>query len=311
MTGGTGNPLFDFWLNNQSRMFEAQSDWFQRQSGAPSQSAQESETWSNFQDIWAGSESRFHDWIQSSQEWFSAQQSSTENAGAAEALTCMLDPRQFMKFASDTLGLMFSKLADGPDFADMGVLEKRFLKVGRDWESFREACQHYQEVLSAAWARAWQQYTEAFVGTDSDNTAGAGEWLERWLEIADRELVATLRSAEYLEAQQRLFRAGTTYKVRQDHVIEQWCDALGMPSRSEVDDLHRMVYELRREVRSLQQELAELRKPSAPRNGALEQQDKPAVRQKKPTAQRKKTSVQQQNKGRPAGSAAGPREKRG
>ena len=54
-------------------------------------------------------------------------------------------------------------------------------------------------------------------------------------------------------------RAGVEIKARQRETAENWCDTWQMPTRTEVDDMAKIVHELRREVRKLKREVATLK----------------------------------------------------
>ena len=70
--------------------------------------------------------------------------------------------------------------------------------------------------------------------------------LDRWLVIANDELIRTQRTDEFLKAQRELLAAGVTYRLKERELVEVWCETHSIPTRTEVDDLHRTVHELRR-----------------------------------------------------------------
>jgi len=80
--------------------------------------------------------------------------------------------------------------------------------------------------------------------------------IDQWLKIANEKLLDTQRSPEFLDAQKQLFKAATQCKEQQNDMIESWCEYVGLPSRAEVDDLHKKVHELTREVRKLKTKLS-------------------------------------------------------
>ena len=73
--------------------------------------------------------------------------------------------------------------------------------------------------------------------------------LDRWLVIANDELIRTQRTDEFLKAQRELLSAGVTYRLKERELVEVWCETHSIPTRTEVDDLHRTVHELRGQVR--------------------------------------------------------------
>ena len=72
-------------------------------------------------------------------------------------------------------------------------------------------------------------------------------------------MLETQRSPEFMDAQRRMMRAGVEIKARQRETAENWCDTWQMPTRTEVDDMAKIVHELRREVRKLKREVATLK----------------------------------------------------
>jgi hypothetical protein len=75
--------------------------------------------------------------------------------------------------------------------------------------------------------------------------------LDHWLAVANEELTRTQRTDEFLDAQRKLLRAGVDYRLKERELVEIWCETHSIPTRTEVDDLHRTVHELRRQVRAL------------------------------------------------------------
>ena len=142
-------------------------------------------------------------------------------------------------------------------------MEKKFLKSGQDWLALCDASENYQSVLASAWNRAFKLYAEEFSEQSTAKKLDSKDLLQRWLEIAESELISTLRSTDFLEAQRNFFKTGTAYKVKQQELTELWCEAHGMPTRSEVDELHKIIYELRRDIRSLSQGLKQVAGPPA------------------------------------------------
>jgi hypothetical protein len=75
--------------------------------------------------------------------------------------------------------------------------------------------------------------------------------LDLWLATANTRLLEMQRSNEFLEAQRRLLSASMDYRLKLREMAEELCELYQVPGRSEVDELARLVHELRREVRAL------------------------------------------------------------
>jgi hypothetical protein len=48
-----------------------------------------------------------------------------------------------------------------------------------------------------------------------------------------------------------------TYRIQQQALMDVWMKALNMPLRSEIDEVHKTIYELRKEVKSLKKTIAQ------------------------------------------------------
>ncbi len=259
----TGNPIFDIWLNNQEQFLNAQQQWLKP--GA-TQGAKIPNTNpfinADFLDrsmqSWQQCEQQYKHWMKVAENWVggSKENASSEEDYSAQALTHMLNPTTFMQSGFEMIDQVFSKLVNGPEFADIGMLENKVMKTGQEFQEFREAGQRYQEVISGAWLRAYQHFSDEFFDRMKNEDIGSEETLQRWLKIADEEMVSTLRSQEFLDAQRELFATGTASKIKYREFAELWCEAHTIPTRSEVDDLHKIIHELRREVRAMKRQLS-------------------------------------------------------
>ena len=257
----SGNPIFDLWLNNQQQFLDAQSEWM-KPAKSPENPFMNADFLDRSMKSWQQCEEQYIHWMKAAENWVSAsagQQKAGDKGGeqdyASQALTYLLNPTTFMRSGFEMMDSVFRKLVNGPEFADIGMLEKKMMKSSQDWQAFRDASHRFQEVISAAWMRAYQHFSDEFFDRMQDENVSTEESLQRWLKIADEELVATLRSPEFLAAQKDLFATGTAYKLKYREFAEMWCEAHTIPTRSEVDDMHKLIYELRREVRALKRKI--------------------------------------------------------
>jgi class III poly(R)-hydroxyalkanoic acid synthase PhaE subunit len=269
------NPFFDAWVSSSEQMIRAQSNWFAKADG-PAESADVSDVVAHAKQNWDQCETQFNSWVTASEQWFPKnmgmpQDSSASSAGepmdAFEKLKLMLNPATFLSSGIDELNQVFQRLADGPDFADIGVLEKKFMRTGQDWSNLCNANAEYQTVIATAWGQAFDRYLKEQAAEPQSDTVDLDEMMQRWLKVANESLIETQRSDEFLAAQRKLFKTNTQYKLKQREIIEAWCEAYTMPTRSEVDDLHRMVYELRRELRQLKKQAQQSKKEAPQRVG--------------------------------------------
>jgi hypothetical protein len=76
--------------------------------------------------------------------------------------------------------------------------------------------------------------------------------LALWVDTANTTLLETQRSETYLESQREILKASTDLRLAQQELAAFYSEVFGYPTRTELDDVHRTVTELRRELRALQ-----------------------------------------------------------
>ncbi len=256
----TGNPLIDAWWQGSEQALRAQSDWLSSLSSMNS-SADVSEFLDGAKESWEKCEQQYQAWLSAMQEWSTYESFSADVEGSydksLDALKLLLNPKTFFNSGINELDQVFKRLLETPDFADFGVFEKKFMHISKDWYAMREASTEYQTVIFKTWSEAFNLFTAEFSEKQKDSPPQPKEALEQWLNTANDFLVNMQRSDEFLNAQRKLVNASTEYKLRQKNIVEEYCEALSIPTRSEVDDLHHTVYQLRREVRTLKRQLTD------------------------------------------------------
>ena len=258
-SSNTGNPFFDAWWAGSEQVLRAQTEWFSMTPDMNDPSNTEA-FFDSTKHNWEKCEQQFQAWSSAVAEWFEQvddNQQGTDYSSSFDALKSMLSPSAFLNSGIAELDLVFQRLAEGPDFADFGVFEKKWLRINNDLNSMRIASAEYQTVISRAWLEAFQTFTSELVEDQKTQALPPKDLLQRWMDTANHLLVDMQRSEDFLTAQRNLLTASTEYKLKQKEIIEVWCESMTMPTRTEVDDLHQIVYQLRRELRDLKKQITE------------------------------------------------------
>lgn len=251
MTTATGNPFLDAWMEAGRRFVESGSSAWP--AGDPSSLT---EFANNAEENWQLCQRQAADWVKALSRWLDTG-GETESGGTAdETLRRMLDPTRFLFAGTDAINQAIRRLVEGPEFADIGTLERQVLKATREWLTLREASSAYRAVTAGAWSRAFKTFTQEMAKSPNALAEGYRPVLDRWLAIANEELIRTQRTDEFLRAQRELLAAGVAYRLKERELVEIWCETHSIPTRTEVNDLHRTVHELRGQVRALRAELA-------------------------------------------------------
>ena len=196
----------------------------------------------------------------------------------AAVLGRIADPRQWLVGPSD-MDEALSRMAEGPRLADLFDLERRYAKVASAWVQMRRRALEHNAVVLEAWLRAGKRFAEELgghVGAENQSL-DSKRVLSVWTEIANHELLQTQRSEPYLRTQREMIRATTELRIAQQELVEHLGRQYGFPTRTELDDLHRTVTELRRDLRRLRR--ASRAAPAAPVPiASSETEPKPAKR---------------------------------
>lgn len=179
----------------------------------------------------------------------------------------MIDPRSWMAGTGeidDVLGHM----AEGPRFADLWEVERRYARVLQAWMNVRRRGLEHSAVVLEAWLQAGRRFTEEMAGRAGTGvpTPDPKATLALWTETANRQLLETQRSEPFLQTQAAMIRASTELRLAQQELVEHFGRQFGFPTRTELDDVHRTVTELRREMRAMRrgQRMAASAKQVAP-----------------------------------------------
>jgi polyhydroxyalkanoate synthesis regulator phasin len=259
------------WLEGQSKLADAMGE--AQKQGAGSAEA--------MQDLWRS-------WFSLGSAFGQAMPSiSGSGKVAGETLGRMMDPMSLMLVGGSQVGETIRRMTEGPRLADLGSIERRMGRLMEGWLAVQAAARAYEAVVAGAWSEATRRYGSemAELQRSGKAPADAKAALRSWLDTANRTLLETHRSPKFLEAQGELLRKGMEFLLVEREVVEAMVERAGLPTRSEIDEVHRSLHDLKRRLRAL--ETAAF-KPEAKAEQAAAKVAKPArkVAGRKPAAGR-------------------------
>lgn len=146
----------------------------------------------------------------------------------------------------------------------------------------QSALREYQLLLGQAWLDAFAALLHRLV-----TLAQAGKPLETprqlldlWVEVADAGFLQLFHSPAYAAAQGKLVNSNMALRQQQRELTEIWLRQHDLPTRSDLDEAHHNIYELRKEVKALKKALSQLQNSTS---------SEPAAPTKGPRGRRKKT----------------------
>jgi len=168
-----------------------------------------------------------------------------------ELLQKIFDPREWLN-ATGYMDETVRRLSEGPKFADFGHIESKLVTLMGAWGELRIASIEQQTHVLAAWTKAATEFATKLNEAASKGTSlgSRSDIVAIWVEIANRHQLEMQAMPAYLENQRKLLRASSDLRLAQHELADLYGEVLGWPTRTEMDDLARMVSELRRELRA-------------------------------------------------------------
>ena len=187
------------------------------------------------------------------------------SGAASEMLERIANPRYWLA-GTPEMDDVLARMVDGPRLADLFDVERRYGNVMRRWTELRRTGFEHQRVLLESWMQTSQKFMTELAGRSSAD----GKPLEvkqvvaLWTEIGNRQMLETQRSEAFLRSQRDTIRASTELRIAQAELSEHIGKQYGLPTRSEMDDVHRSMTEMRRELRRVRRELDTLKQAKPP-----------------------------------------------
>ncbi len=170
---------------------------------------------------------------------------------------------RFWNAYDKTLGRMM----DAPTMGYSRELNRKVLQGFDAWLELRRADMNYQLVISNIWTQTFDLVMQSLVEKAQNNQSPQTlkDMTNLLIGIADDVFVREFAQPAYIEAQGKLLNSTMAYRLRERALLEAVMESYGLPTRTELDETHQTIYEMRREMRELKKELKALKaKPATP-----------------------------------------------
>jgi polyhydroxyalkanoate synthase subunit PhaE len=173
---------------------------------------------------------------------------------ADETLQRFINPMSQALMGGSQIGETIRRMTEGPRFADLGTIERRMARIMGLWFQAQKATGAYEAVIATAWTQAYRRFLDELRARHDarEMVLKPRDILKLWLDIANQTLLETHRSAKFLEAQAAMLRQGMDLVLAERQMIEFMVEPAGLPTRSEIDEVHHSVQDLKRRVRTLE-----------------------------------------------------------
>lgn len=221
----------------------------------------------NMAELW---QTYMQQWQNFSMPWMNAMQNAMPMmgptmAGDTNALT------QMTALYWDAFQHTFGQMLQAPGIGYTREFDEKQRAAFAAWLDYQQASYEYQVVLADTWVKAFEQLMQQVLTMQQsgEEIEGLRAFIMRWSNTADEIFKDIFRSDAYVEVQSRLVNALMEFRLKQRMVNEELLDIMDMPTRSEIDEAHRRIYELRREVKALKRHISQLQEqPKAARKSS-------------------------------------------
>ncbi len=151
-----------------------------------------------------------------------------------------------------TMAAMSGLMGNTPHLDNLFGMDKKVAAFLEAATALTAANAELQALISRNWLEAYQRFSTGGNGA----TTAFGDSVDQWFNYANDAMLQLQRTTEFLEVQRKYINASTEYRNRYRELMEVFQEKNNMPTRTEIDDLSRTVYELKRELRSLKRQMS-------------------------------------------------------
>ncbi len=153
----------------------------------------------------------------------------------------------------------FGSVLQSPSLGYSREFNNKLLKGFDAGINFSKASFDYQVVLLDVWLKAFEELMRELASTEEkgETVQNWQQFLQVWSSVFDRVFAQTFRSENALKVQGNFLNSSLRYRLYQQQLMEVFLKMYDLPTRSEVDEIHHSIYELRKEIKSLRKALEE------------------------------------------------------
>ncbi len=236
----------------QSVLSDFSNQWYQQLVGGPAGFAGASK---DINELW-----RFYmaEWQKMGQPWMQSfgqtpWQFSQAMTGAGSELG------ELSRLHWDAYERSFGRMTEAPMLGFNRDLMVKLASGFDVWVEFRKASADYHVLLAKTSAKAFEQVMKEMVAISErgEKIESVRTLMNLWMDTIDQSFTKLYKTEEYLNVQRNMSNAVMKYRMKEQEIVEVMMKMFNLPTRSELDDAYRSLYELRREVKAMKKALKE------------------------------------------------------
>ncbi|ACK68961.1 poly(R)-hydroxyalkanoic acid synthase, class III, PhaE subunit [Gloeothece citriformis PCC 7424] len=152
----------------------------------------------------------------------------------------------------------FGSLMQTPLLGLPREFNRKLLEGFEAWRNLYRASIDYQLVLGDIQIRSFEALMKKLV-TLAEQGKPVKDWREFqtiWSQVADDVFALAFSEEKNLKIRGNFLNSLNAYRLQQQELMEVYLRLMNLPTRSEIDEVHKSIYELRKEVKSLKKIIA-------------------------------------------------------
>ncbi len=185
----------------------------------------------------------------------------------------------------------FGEYLSSPTIGSTRELEAKMRQGFDVWLRYRKAEAEYYVVVGEAWLKAFDQFREKLVSLSETGEAitSLAELGAVWTDVAETAFGEVFGSEKYILAQGNYLNSTMALRIEQRKMLEMVMVQFDMPTRTEIDQAHKLNHQLRKEVKALKKAMAATEKAEKSDSDALAEANKAIKTIQKENRELKKT----------------------
>jgi class III poly(R)-hydroxyalkanoic acid synthase PhaE subunit len=152
----------------------------------------------------------------------------------------------------------FGSLMRSPILGPTRDLTGKLLKGFDSWTELYQASTDYQLLLGEIQYRSLEMLMKELIqrAQGGNIIKDWRQFQQVWSAVADQVFEDAFRQEDNLKIRGKFINSLNRYRLQQQALLEDGLKSVNMPTRSEIDEIHKSLYELKKEVKSLKKRLA-------------------------------------------------------
>lgn len=156
----------------------------------------------------------------------------------------------------------FGRWLQSPTFGLTREINDKIFKAVKARNVLDQSTFDYQLVVIETWVQAFEAWMKklAALAQEGQTITTLRELITQWNDVADEVFLKAFKSERYIRTQGAYLNAQMAYQIEKREVVDFLLEMNDLPTRNEIDEAHRHIYEQNRDIKALKKTVAAYQK---------------------------------------------------